>query len=109
MLYGNTYLCIDLEKTGRRMESLMRQRGYTVKDIQNILHLSCPQPVYRWIRGQILPSVDHLLVLARIFQVHMEELLVTAYPRQEGLSKEECARRNRMVEYGRRYRQWKAA
>lgn len=48
----------------------------SIKDIQEYLHLSCPQPVYRWIKGKILPSVDHLLMLSELFGVHMEKLLV---------------------------------
>ena len=38
--------------------------------------LSCPQPIYRWFKGQILPSVNHLFVLSKLLNVHMEELLV---------------------------------
>lgn len=50
--------------------------GMSVKDIQEYLHLSCPQPVYRWINGKILPPVDHLLMLSVLFGTHMEKLLV---------------------------------
>lgn len=67
---------ISMEKTGKNLESLMQRKGYTVRDIQQQLHLSCPQPVYRWLRGKMLPSVDHLYILARLFGMHMEDLLV---------------------------------
>lgn len=45
-------------------------------EIQQALCLSCPQPIYRWFKGQILPSVNHLFVLSKLLDVHMEELLV---------------------------------
>ena len=32
--------------------------------------------MYRWYKGAILPSVDNLLRLSELYQVHMEELLV---------------------------------
>ena len=32
--------------------------------------------MYRWYKGVILPSVDNLLRLSELYQVHMEELLV---------------------------------
>ena len=67
---------IDLRRTGLKLQRLARQNGYSVKDIQNYLCLSCPQPVYRWFKGSILPSVDNLLRLSELFHVHMEELLV---------------------------------
>lgn len=63
-------------ETGKRLKKLAQKRGYSVKDIQKYLGLSCPQPVYRWYKGVILPSVDNLLRLSELYQVHMEELLV---------------------------------
>ena len=60
LMYGN----IDMERTAILLKELFDGSGYTVKDIQKILHLSCPQPIYRWFRGSILPSVDHLYVLS---------------------------------------------
>lgn len=71
-----TYPNIDMTKTGLQLKKHMIRAGLSVKDIQTYLHLSCPQPIYRWIRGSILPSVDHLLMLSELFGVHMEELLV---------------------------------
>lgn len=67
---------IDMKLTGARIRQLVMEAGYDVKTIQRLLHLSCPQPVYRWFKGQVLPTVDHLLALSRLLGVHMEELLV---------------------------------
>lgn len=72
MIYPN----IDMNQTGLQLKRYIDQAGMSVKDIQNLLHLSCPQPIYRWINGKVLPSVDHLLMLSELFDVHMEELLV---------------------------------
>lgn len=66
---------IDMIETGKRLKKLAQRSGYSVKDIQQYLGLSCPQPVYRWYKGVILPSVDNLLRLSELYQVHMEELL----------------------------------
>lgn len=71
-----TYPNIDMKKTGERLKEYMECVGVSVKELQEMLHLSCPQPIYRWIKGKVLPSVDHLLVLSELFGVHMEELLV---------------------------------
>ena len=67
---------IDIIKTGKRLKKFAQKSGYSVKDIQQYLNLSCPQPVYRWYKGIILPSLDNLLRLSELYQVHMEELLV---------------------------------
>lgn len=74
----NPYMGIDMEKTGIHLKNMTEQEGYTVKDIQRYLHLACPQPVYRWFKGQVLPSVDHLYTLSKLLHVHMEELLLPA-------------------------------
>lgn len=70
------YPNIDMQLTGLLLEYYIRTSGISVKEIQNYLHLSCPQPIYRWMKGKILPSVSHLLALSQLFGVHMEKLLV---------------------------------
>lgn len=71
-----TYQNIDMERTGRKMKYMLEAAGFTPKMIQDYLHLSCVQPIYRWYKGKILPSVDHLLMLSELLHVHMEELIV---------------------------------
>lgn len=71
-----TYPNIDLQQTGRKLKHILESAGYTPRMIQEYLHLSCVQPIYRWYKGLILPSVDHLLMLSELLNVHMEELLV---------------------------------
>ena len=67
---------IDMKKTGIRIQKYAGKYGYSVKYIQEYLGLSCPQPVYRWYKGQVLPSVDNLLKLSELFHTHMEDLIV---------------------------------
>ena len=71
-----TYPNIDMQRTGRRLKHMIESAGYTPRIIQDYLHLSCVQPIYRWYKGKILPSVDHLFMLSELLNVHMEELLV---------------------------------
>ncbi|MBD5500280.1 MAG: helix-turn-helix transcriptional regulator [Lachnospiraceae bacterium] len=67
---------IDQVKTGIKLKKMLKAAGYDVRDIQEYLHLSCPQSIYRWFKGKILPSVEHLCALSRLLNVHMEDLLV---------------------------------
>ena len=71
-----TYPNIDMQRTGRRLKYILESAGYTPRIIQEYLHLSCVQPIYRWYKGKILPSVDHLLMLSELLNIHMEDLLV---------------------------------
>ena len=92
-LYPN----IHLKGTGIYLKRLTRQKGYKVRDLQRVLHLSCPQPIYRWFKGQVLPSVDHLYTLSRLLCMHMESLLL---PERESLPEQ---MRLRLIAY------WRAA
>ena len=71
-----TYPNIDMQQTGRRLKHMIESAGYTPRMVQDYLHLSCVQPIYRWYKGMILPSVDHLFMLSELLNVHMEDFLV---------------------------------
>ncbi len=70
------YPNIDMQRTGELLKWKVEEAGYTVKELQEKLMLSCPQPIYRWFKGKVLPSLNHLYVLSKLLDVHMEELLV---------------------------------
>lgn len=70
------YNLIDQIKTGIKLKMMLKAAGYDVKFIQEYLHLSCPQSIYRWFKGKVLPSVEHLCALSKLLNVHMEDLLV---------------------------------
>lgn len=71
-----TYVPLDIILTGRKIQSVIRENGCRVRELQALLNLSCPQPIYRWINGKTLPSVDHLYMMHRVFGIHMEDMLV---------------------------------
>ena len=70
------HFSIDMERTGARLKDLIKSAGYDVKYIQKYLRLACPQPVYRWFNGKVMPSLEHLYALSVLLEVHMEELIV---------------------------------
>ena len=78
------------EETGNNIKRKTKAAGYTVKDIQKILRLSCPQPIYRWFNGKVLPSIDHLYMLSHILNVHMEHLIVSRYIDECDVDDYEC-------------------
>ena len=48
------YLSIQQEATGKRMKTMIRDRGYSVKDIQEAMGFENPQAVYKWLSGKSL-------------------------------------------------------
>ena len=70
---------IDPTATGRNIVRLRKARGLTVKDLQIYFGFEGPRAIYKWQRGETLPSVDNLYALSRILQVPMDSILI---PRQ---------------------------
>ena len=67
---------IDLTATGRNITALRKRAGLTVKDIQEAFGFSTPQAIYKWQRGDALPTVDNMVVLAAVLGVHIDEIIV---------------------------------
>ena len=67
---------IDMKATGRRIQQLRERQGLSVRALQDLLGFEQPQAIYKWQRGESLPTVDHLLMLSRIFGVPMQDLLM---------------------------------
>lgn len=70
------YLPIQMEMTGKRIRELLKENGYSVRDVQGAMGFSGPQAVYKWLYGQSLPSVDNLVVLSKILHTSIDSILV---------------------------------
>ena len=67
---------IDMTATGINITRLRVNAGLTVKDLQDIFGFSTPQAIYEWQRGTALPTVDNLVVLATVFGVKIDDILI---------------------------------
>ena len=68
---------LDLEATGTKIKTLMKQRGITPRQLQLILNFSYVQTVYNWFAGKNMPTLDNLVVLAKVLDVAMDDIVVT--------------------------------
>ena len=69
------YPTIDKRKTGVNLRRIMDERGLTVKDVKQYLHLGSVQSIYYWLNGECLPSVDNLYALSQLFQIPVDDML----------------------------------
>lgn len=72
----HTIPMINMIKTGQNIMNLRVAAGLSVKDLQDIFGFATPQAIYKWQHGTTLPTIDNLVVLAAVFHVHMDEILV---------------------------------
>ena len=79
------YRSIDMTATGKRITELRMRRGYTVADLQRYFGFEAPQAIYKWQKGQSLPSTDNLYALSWLLEVPMEEILVPMNINNAGL------------------------
>lgn len=69
------YPIVNLQETGQKIKSIMKERGVTVRDIQDYLGLATPQSIYHWFNGRNMPSIDNLYALSELLCVPVDAML----------------------------------
>lgn len=69
---------LDKNETAKRLKQLREENNYSIRDIQNYLNLESSQSVYNWEKAESksLPKIDHAILLADLYHVHIDELIV---------------------------------
>lgn len=62
--------------TGMNITRLRKSAGLSVRDLADILGFATPQAVYKWQNGVAMPTLDNLVVLAAIFNVTMDQIII---------------------------------
>ena len=59
---------------------MLRERaGVSVKEIQDILGFASTHAIYKWQRGESLPTLDNIVTLSTILNVKIEDILIIKY------------------------------
>lgn len=72
-----TYPVIDPVATGSNIRRLRVERGLTVRDLQSYFGFEEPRAIYKWQKGESLPTVDNLYALGHLFEVPMDQILIS--------------------------------
>ena len=70
---------IDAVATGMRIQELRKQRGMKVVDISDALGLYSPQAVYKWMRGECLPTLQNIYQLSILFDTTIDDIVRQEY------------------------------
>ena len=76
----NTWPVVDMTATGRNIVRLRKQAGLTVRALQDVFGFSNPQAIYKWQRGQAMPTLDNLVVLAAVLGVGLDDIIIVGDP-----------------------------
>lgn len=70
------YLSIQPVETEKRIKQLLSEQHYTVHEIQGAFGFENPQAIYKWLSGKSLPSLDNFVILSKILNTSIENILV---------------------------------
>ena len=73
---------VDMIKTGENIKKLRKKAGLSVKELQNILGFGTPQAIYKWQYGTALPTIDNMIILAVLFGVSLDDIVVVSTGRE---------------------------
>ena len=68
------YPIIDIEGTGIHIRDLIRESGHTVTEVSEYLGTSTSL-VYRYLGGEVLPSIDRIVALSVYLEVPIERII----------------------------------
>ena len=69
------YPVIDPVATGARIKELRKQKKLKVEEVSRFMGFESEQAVYKWQRGDSLPTVDNLYALSMLFETTVDDIL----------------------------------
>ena len=70
------YPVLDLKATGERINQLRKDNNLRVIDVAKYMGFESTQAVYKWQRGESLPTVDNLYALSRLLHTSVDDILI---------------------------------
>ena len=67
---------IDAKRTGARIGALRDAAGLDNAAIADAMGFTTRNAVYKWLRGDALPTLDNMLILADLFGVKIDDIIV---------------------------------
>ena len=62
--------------TGANIKALLKARGLKIDDVPNICGFNTPQAIFKWMRGDAMPSIDNLVILAHMLGVTIDQIII---------------------------------
>ena len=66
---------VNTVATGQNINRMRIAAGMSVKDMQMVFGFTTPQAIYKWIHGTAMPTIDNLVILAKMFGVTMDDIV----------------------------------
>lgn len=84
------YPVLNAKATGARIKELRKAHHLKVEDVANFMGFESVQAVYKWQRGDSMPTVDNLYALSRLFGTSVDDILRGNMEKDDGPSLSVC-------------------
>lgn len=80
------YPVLDIKAIGERINQLRKDNNLRVIDVAEYMGFESTQAVYKWQRGESLPTVDNLYALSRLLHTSVDDILIGEKERDDETS-----------------------
>lgn len=74
---SGTVPTVNMTATGENIKTLIKAKGLKVSEIQAVYGFNTPQSIFKWMRGEMMPSLDNLVILAHILNTTIDKIVIT--------------------------------
>ena len=67
---------INMPATGANIKAMAKAKGMNAATLSAAFGFNTPQAIYKWFRGDALPTLDNLVILASLLNVTMDAIVV---------------------------------
>ena len=67
---------INMIETGSNISRLRKAKGISVRNIQEAMGFNTPQAIFKWQRGDALPTIDNFVILSELLETTIDEIVI---------------------------------
>ena len=67
---------IDAKATGVNIKKIIKSKGFKISDVQARCGFNTPQAIFKWMRGDAVPTIDNLIILADMFDIPIDKIII---------------------------------
>lgn len=71
----NDLVILDMVATGKKIKQAMANRNMSVSQLQIRMQMASATNIYKWLRGEISPSLEKFVQLGQILEMPLDELV----------------------------------
>ena len=67
---------IDTVATGANIRAMIKAKGMKIADVADVFGFNTPQAIFKWFRGDAMPTIDNMVIMADMFGVKIDDIII---------------------------------